>query len=169
MSIKNFSATITSRYGEPERDIYRQVIELVKKNNIAKSRAQLLLVERGLQHTQNPESIIKTVVKEVPVEKVVYRDPPKVDKSTLQKHLGTQEHVGIEEHIIDEHIRGDDQNTGQRASKGQAHDPGQGSPPSSPKTALGEKKSLKKENGISGWAIGGGLGILGLLLYLIFK
>ena len=55
MSTKNFSATITTRYGEPEKDIYRQVIDLVKKNSIAKSRAQLLLVERGLQHTHNPE------------------------------------------------------------------------------------------------------------------
>ncbi|GAI16109.1 unnamed protein product, partial [marine sediment metagenome] len=55
MSTKNFDERITTRYGKREKNIYEQVIELVKKNNIAKSRAQLLLVERGLQHIQNPE------------------------------------------------------------------------------------------------------------------
>jgi len=160
MSTKNFSATITTRYGEPEKDIYRQVIDLVKNENIAKSRAQLLLVERGLQHTHNPEPIIKTVVKEVPVEKivekVVYKSPPKVDKSTSQRHLGIQEH-----------ITGDLQNAGQRASADKLTTRDKADPPSSP--ALETKKSASEENGISGWGIAGGLGIVGLLLYLIFR
>ena len=131
MSTKNFSATITTRYGEPEKDIYRQVIDLVKKNSIAKSRAQLLLVERGLQHTHNPE---------------------------LAKHLGQ----GIEEHIT-----GNLQNAGQRASADKLTTRDKAGSPSSP--ALETKKSAKEENGISGWAIGGGLGLVGLLLYLIFR
>lgn len=155
---RNFEATITTRYGLPEKDIYQQVIDLVKKENLAKSRAQLLLVKRGLQHTNNPEPLIKTVIKEVPVEKIVkeivYRDPPKVDKSTPH----TQEHV-----------RGDDHITEQSASKGQAQNSGQGNPPSSPNNALGEKKSLKKENDVSGWAIAGGLGLVGLLIYWLVK
>jgi len=147
---------ITTRYGEAEREIYQQVIDLVKKNNIAKSKAQLLLVTRGLQHTNNPEPLIKEkiVYRDRPgktIEKVVYRDRPKQD-----------------EHI-QEHVRGDDQNAGQSASKGQAQNPGQGRPPSSPKTALGEKKSLIKKDGISGWSIAGGLGIVGLLLYLLLR
>ena len=155
MSTKKFSATITTRYGDPEKDIYRQVIDLVKKNNIAKSRAQLLLVERGLQHTHNPEPIIKTVVKEVPVEKVVkeivYRDPLKVNKST------SQEHVGIEEHIT-----GDLQNAGQRASADKLTTRDKADPPSSP--ALETKKSA---NWVGPTLIGGGL--IATLLYLIFR
>jgi len=164
MSTKNFSGTITTRYGEPEKDIYRQVIDLVKKNNIAKSRAQLLLVERGLQHTQNPEPLVKTVIKEVPVEKivekVVYKSPPKVDKST--PHI--QEHVSI-----DEHTKGDLQNTGQRASADKLTTRDKADPPSSSGIALKEKKSASEKNGISGWSIAGGLGIVGLLIYILVR
>ncbi len=158
MSTKNFSATITSRYGELEKNVYDQVIELVKKNNIAKSRAQLLLVERGLQHTQNPKPLIKTVIKEVPVEKivekVVYRDPPKQDE-----HI--QEHVGLEEHI-----QGDPPNSGQHPSADKLMTQDKADPPV---TALGEKKSATKENGISGWKIAGGLGIAGIVFYMGYK
>ena len=108
MSTKRFSENITTRYGLPEKDIYQQVIDLVKKENLAKSRAQLLLVKRGLEHMHNPEPLIKTVIKEVPVEKIktvikevpVYKSPPKVDKST-------QEHVAMDDHITDEYIGGD--------------------------------------------------------------
>jgi len=160
---RKFHATITTRYGLPEKNIYEQVIDLVKKENIAKSRAQLLLVERGLQHTNNPQPLVKekvvyrdrpgkTIEKVVYKDKVVYRDK----ESIPSKHLGIQEHIGVDDHI-----------TEQPASKGQAQDSGQGK--STPNTALGVKKSLKEEKGISGWAIGGGLGIVGLLLYLLFR
>lgn len=160
MSTKHFDERITSRYGEREKDIYQQVIDLVKKNNIAKSRAQLLLVERGLQHTQNPEPIIKTVVKEVPVEKIVkeivYRDPPKVDKSTSQKHLGIQEHVGIEEHI-----QGGPPKSGQHPSADKLMTQDKAGPPV---TALEEKKSA---NWVGPTLIGGG--VVAFILWLIFR
>ncbi len=48
MSTKKFDERITTRYNEPKRDIYEQVMALVKENGIPKSTAQLLLVERGL-------------------------------------------------------------------------------------------------------------------------
>jgi len=173
MSTKLFSGTITTRYGEPEKDIYQQVIDLVKKERIAKSRAQLLLVKRGLLHTQNPEPLIKTV-KEV-VEKVIPRDrypyckdcpgEPKVDKSTPH----TQEHVSIDEPITDDHIRGDLQNTGQRASADKLTTRDKADPPSSSSKALKEKKSASEENGISGWTVAGGLGIVGLLIYILVR
>lgn len=155
MSTKKFSATITTRYGQPEKNIYEQVIELVKKNNLPKSRAQLLLVERGLQHTQNPEPIIKEKVvyrdrvKEVPVEKVVYRDRPKQDK-----HI--QEHVGTEEHI-----QGDPLKSGQHPSADKLMTQDKAGPPV---TALEEKKSA---NWVGPTLIGGGLIVT--LLYLILR
>ena len=111
----NLRENITTRYGEQQRSIYEEVMALVAKNSIPKSKAQLLLVERGLKHISNPEPLIKTVVKEVPVEKIktvikevpvekivkvpVYRDPPKIDKST-------KEPVAMDDHIIDESIGG---------------------------------------------------------------
>ena len=61
MSTKSWDERITTRYTEPEKDVYEKVIDLVKKNSIPKSTAQLLLVKRGLQHTQNPEPLVKTV------------------------------------------------------------------------------------------------------------
>jgi len=158
MSTKHFDERITSRYGEREKELYRQVIDLVKKNNLAKSRAQLLLVERGLQHTQNPEPIIKTVIKEVPVEKivekVVYRDPPRQDE-----HI--QEHVAIEEHI-----QGDPPKSGQHPSADKLMTQDKAGPPV---TALEEKKSATKENGISGWKVAGSLGLAGLVAYIGYK
>lgn len=166
---RNFEATITTRYGVPEKNIYEQVIDLVKKNNIAKSRAQLLLVERGLKHIQNPEPIIKTVVKEVPVEKVikevVYKSPPKVDKST------PQEHVGIDEHITDESIGGG-QRSGQHPSADTLMTQDKADPPN--KKALEAKKSAesvssKEKNGISGWSIAGGIGLTGLIALIGYR
>lgn len=165
MSTKNFSENITTRYGEPEKDIYQQVIDLVEKERIAKSRAQLLLVQRGLAHMGNPEPLIKEKVvyrdREVPVEKivekVVYKSPPKVDKST-------QEYVAM-----DDHIRGDLQNTGQRASADKLTTRDKADPPSSSSIALKEKKSAKKKDGISGWAIAGGLSLVGVLIYWLVK
>jgi len=164
---RNFNATITTRYGVPEKDIYQQVIDLVEKERIAKSRAQLLLVKRGLQHTQNPEPLIKTVVKEVPVEKIktvikkvpVYISPPKVDKST--PHI--QEHVSLDEHITDEGIGGDHK-TGQHPSGDTLMTQDKADPPN--KKALEAKKSPEvvsgeEKKGIGGWiALGGFLAVI---------
>jgi len=179
MSTKRFSENITTRYGLAEKDIYQQVIDLVEKERIAKSRAQLLLVERGLKHVSNPEPLvkekvvyrdrkvpvekIKTVIKEVPVEKIVYRDPPKVDKST-------REHVAMDDHITDGHIRGDTEfeqrpSADIRTSQDKAVSP--------LNTALDIEKSAKadsddkKGNGIGGWiALGGFLALIfGPLVY----
>jgi len=171
MSTKHFDERITSRYGEREKELYRQVIDLVKKNNLAKSRAQLLLVERGLQHTQNPEPIIKTVIKEVPVEKivekVVYKSPPKVDKST--PHI--EEHVSIDEHITDESIGGDHK-TGQHPSGETLMTQDKADSPN--KEALEAKNSpesvsSEEKQGISGWKVAGGLGIAGVIALIGYK
>jgi len=153
MSTKNFDERITTRYGKREKNIYEQVMDLVKKSNLPKSRAQLLLVERGLQHTQNPEPLVKTVIKEVPVEKivekVVYRDRPKQNE-----HI--QEHVSTEEHI-----RGDPPKSGQHPSADKLMTQDKADPPV---TALGEEKSA---NWVGPTLIGGGL--IATLLYLIFR
>lgn len=160
MSTKKFSATITTRYGQPEENIYEQVIELVKKNNLPKSRAQLLLVERGLQHTNNPKPIVKEKVvyrdkiKEVPlekiVEKVVYQD--RSEPKPEPKHLGEG---------IQEHIQGDPPKSGQHSSADKLMTQDKADPPV---TALEEKKSA---DWVVPTVIGGGLIVT--LLYLIFR
>jgi len=170
MSTKNFSATITSRYGEPEKDIYQRVIDLVEKERIAKSRAQLLLVKRGLAHLGNPSPLvkekviyrdrkvpvekIKTVIKEVPVEKIVYRD----------KIESTQEHVAMDNigvgNTSEQRRSGDKPTTRDKAV----------STPSN--TALEVTKSpepdVHENNGI-GWKIGASLGVLGILAVIGIK
>ena len=148
MSTK-FRETITTRYGEPEKDVYYKVIEMVKNNGLPKSRAQLLLVKRGLEHTENPKPLVKTVIKEVPVEKVVYRDRPKQDE-----HI--QEHVGIEEHI-----QGDPPKSGQHLSADKLMTQDKAGPPVK---ALEEKKSA---NWVVPTVIGGGL--IATLLYLVIR
>lgn len=150
---KNFRATITTRYGKPEQTIYEKVIEMVNKEGIAKSRAQLLLVERGLHHTDNPEPLVKekVVYKDRPVEKivekVVYRDKPAVNQ-------GTQEH-----------IRGADPNSQEGALSAKLTSGDKADPPSSSKgnTALGEKKADTEGSGL-GWLVLGA-GITGVVLY----
>ena len=169
---RNFGATITTRYGLPEKNIYEQVIDLVKKENLAKSRAQLLLVKRGLEHMHNPEPLIKTVIKEVPVEKIktvikevpVYKSPPKVDTTPH-----TEEHVSIEEHITDESIGGGHK-TGQHLSGDTLMTQDKADPPN--KEALEAKKSPEgvsgeEKKGIGGWiALGGFLAlVVGPLVY----
>jgi len=136
---KNFRATITTRYGKPEQTIYEKVIEIVKKEGIAKSRAQLLLVERGLHHMDNPEPLVK--------EKVVYRDRAAVNK-------GTQEH-----------IRGADPNSQEGALSAKLTSGDKADPPSSSKgnTALGEKKADTEGSGL-GWLVVGA-GLAGVVLY----
>lgn len=163
MSTK-FRENITTRYGEDQKDIYQQVIDLVKKNGIARSKAQFLLVQRGLHHTQNPEPLVKTV-KEV-VEKIVPKDrypyckdcvgKPKVDKST-------REPVAMEDHITDESIGGDHK-TGQHPSGDTLMTQDKADPPN--KKALEAKKSPEvvsgeEKKGIGGWiALGGFLTVI---------
>ena len=183
MSTKRFSENITTRYGLPEKHIYQQVIDLVEKERIAKSRAQLLLVERGLKHVSNPEPLIKTVIKEVPVEKIktvikevpvevikevpVYKSPPKVDKST-------QEHVAMDDHITDEYIGGDTKSEQRRFGDKPTTQDKAVSPPN---TALDIEKSPKagldgkKDKGIGGWiALGGFLALIfGPMVYSWIK
>jgi len=154
--VKSFSATITTRYGLPEKNIYEQVIDLVKKENIARSRAQLLLVERGLQHTHNPEPLVKEKV--VYKDKIVYRDRPE------GKHLSPPE--GIQEHITDEQIGGS--NTGQRASGDNLTIRDKADPPH---TALEEKKSPSDTTRDSlnwvGWL--GLSGVIGFIAYRVYQ
>jgi len=100
MSTKSFSETITTRYNKEHQKVYNEVMDIVNKDSVTKSTAQLLLVERGLVHTNNPEPLIKEVEKKVyvdrPIEKVVYRDkivykdtqkdtPLSVNKATQQE------------------------------------------------------------------------------------
>lgn len=155
---RKFEATITTRYGLPEKNIYEQVIELVKKNNIAKSRAQLLLVKRGLEHTQNPEPIIK--------EKVVYKDRIKEVPKIVYKDKIVYRDIPKSEEHIQEHVQGDPPKAEQRYSGDTLATQDRADPPSN--KALEEKKSPQKK-GVNGWAIMGGLGLLGLVVYLIFK
>lgn len=175
MSTKKWDERITTRYTEPKRDIYEQVMALVKENGVPKSTAQLLLVERGLKHVSNPEPLIKTVVKEVPVEKIktvikevpVYKSPPEVDKST--GHI--QEHVSIDEHITDESIGGGQQ-AGQHPSGETLMTQDKADPPN--KEALEAKNSpesvsSEEKKGISGWKVAGGLGITGLIALLGYR
>lgn len=159
---RKFNATITTRYGLPEKEIYQQVIDLVKKNNLPKSRAQLLLVERGLVHIKNPEPLIKEkvvykdtppiekgVYKDRPVEKKVYVDRPVEKKVYVNKPLDKPFHKAKPEpdhHIVDTELV-------QENKKEQ--------PPSVDKLktgdkvnfhiALEEKKLPKKSSGVGGW------------------
>jgi len=97
MSIKNFSETITTRYNKDHEKAYSEVMDIVKGQSISKSTAQLLLVERGLVHTNNPEPLVKKEV--VYKDRLVYKDPPKEEHIT--EHLTAYEptpkvtHIGI--------------------------------------------------------------------------
>jgi len=125
---RKFNATVTTRYGAPEKDIYEQVLDLAKTNNLAKSRAQLLLVERGLVHTNNPEPLIKE--KMIYKDRVVYKDKPR------------------EEHITDDPIKlagGNDK--GQYASDDKLMTPNE----ANSLLASEVKKSSKDRTGIGGW------------------
>ena len=147
---RKFSAIVSTRYGIPEKDIYQQVIDLAKKNNLAKSRAQLLLVERGLVHTQNPEPLIKEVEKKVyvdrPVEKVVYKDRPKEEHIT--EHLSNELGEGKKTQL---RPSADKLSTGDKAN---------------PHLALGEKKSANNSN-VGGWILG--LSVVGVIIYGLIK
>jgi len=164
MSTKHFDERITTRYGKADESIYHEVITLVKSNNIPKSTAQLLLVKRGLKHTNNPEPLVK--------EKIVYRDRPgkTVEKVVYKDKIVYRDREGIPtEHVgIQEPIKADLQNTRLRASADKLTTSDKADPPSS-SIALKKKKSAKESNGISGWGIAGGAGLIGLLIYLIVR
>jgi len=122
MSTKNFSGTITTRYNKDHEKAYNQVMDIVSKDSISKSIAQLLLVERGLTHTDNPEPLIKEVEKKVYVDRPVYINS---DQANVK---------------------------GQRASDDKLTNPNKAkSGPSSSKVALEEKKSSNDSTGIGGW------------------
>jgi len=158
---------ITTRYGESKKDIYEQVMDLVKKNSIAKSEAQFLLVQRGLQHTTNPEPLVK----EVPKDRYSYckdckgRPKPKIVDQGLSK-----EPVAREVHITDESIGGDHK-TGRHLSGDTLMTQDKADSPN--KKALEAKKSPEddgsgeEKKGIGGWiALGGFLALIfGPLVY----
>jgi len=91
MENKKLDERITIRFGETRREVYNQFMGVVKEENIPKSTAGYLLLEKGILHRNNPEPLIKEVEKKVyvdrPVEKVVekivekkvYVDRPKVE------------------------------------------------------------------------------------------
>lgn len=162
MSTKKFDERITTRYAEPDKEIYHKVIDLVKNNGIPKSTAQLLLVKRGLQHTENPEPLVKekVVYKDRPVEKVVYKD--KIVYQNRPKADEQGQGLSIPEHITDEQIGGSD--SGQRASGDDLTIHDKTDPPH---TVLEEKKSPSSHTGETqiwgGWLPLGIAGIAGLL------
>jgi len=164
-------ANLTLRYCRKDWADYERVLELAKQDTLSKSAAGKLLIKRGLHHTNNPEPLVKTVIKEVPVEKivekVVYKSPPKVDKST--PHI--QEHVSIEEHITDESIGGDHK-AGQHPSGETLMTQDKADSPN--KEALEAKNSpesvsSEEKQGISGWKVAGGLGIAGVIALIGYK
>jgi len=152
MAIENKRrAQIGLRYGPNDIGQYHKVIDLAKNQGLSNSETGKRLIGRGFKHMDNPGPLVKVVekIKEVPVEKIVkeivYRDPPKVDKST-------QEPVAMEDHITDEYIGGGVQSqqhlSGDKLMTGDKAEP-------SPDTALDIKKSPNDE-GINwgGWIIG---------------
>jgi len=152
---RNFEATVTTRYALSDKSTYEQLMDLVKKENLPKSRAQLLLVERGLQHTNNPEPLIK--------EKVVYKDTPAIEKVVYKdrivyKDRPKEEH--IKEHLTNELVGGNDK--GQRASADKLTTPNE----ANPLLASDEKKSANNSS-VGGWLLG--LGIAGVIIYGLIK
>jgi len=151
-------AQIGLRYGPNDMGQYHKVMDLAKKEGLSNSETGKRLIGRGFKHMDNPGPLVKVVekIREVPVEKIVkvpvYRDPPKVDKST-------QEPVAMDDHITDEyigegvqsqqHLSGDKLMTGDKAEP-------------SPDTALDIKKSPNDEgSSIGGWiALSGFLAII---------
>ena len=148
---RKINTTITTRYDKDHQDVFKNVLDLVNKNNISKSKAQLLLVERGLVHTNNPEPLIKEV------EKVVYRDRPPVEK-VVYKNRPKEEH--ITEDLTDE--LGGGNKTQQRPSADKLSTGDK----ANPHLALGEKKSAKNSN-VGSWVVG--LGIAGVIIYALWK
>lgn len=67
---RKFNATITTRFDEPHKNLYEQTLKIINDLGVSKSKGSMLLIERGVKHTNNPEPLIKEV------EKTVYVDRP---------------------------------------------------------------------------------------------
>jgi len=95
MSTKSLNERLTIQFGESRRKVYNDFMEVVKAENIPKSTAGYLLLEKGILHKSNPPPLIKEVEKKVyvdrPVEKVVekkvYVDRPKVKREHLTDRI----------------------------------------------------------------------------------
>lgn len=75
--IRKFNATITGRFDEKHKKVYQDILDLVKRENISKSKGAVLLMERGLEHTNNPRPLIDTPKNDV--LKIHQKDTPKED------------------------------------------------------------------------------------------
>lgn len=159
MSTKSFSETITTRYNKEHQKVYNEVMDIVNKDSITKSTAQLLLVERGLVHTNNPEPLVKEV------EKKVYVDRPVVTEKKVYVDKPVYIDSSKTEHIIDKEL-GQANRKGQRADD-DSHEPNKAKSDSvSSKLALEEEKSSNGSN-VGSWIVG--LGALGFILYGVYK
>lgn len=162
---RKFNAMINSRYGLPEKDLYNQVIQMAEANNIAKSRAQLILVQKGLEHKDNPHPVDmtlyqkkpkviikeKVVIKEKPpIEKVVYKDKI-VYKDRPEEHI--TEHLSELPGATETQLRpaGDQQSNGDETNPGLAID----------------KKQSSKNSNVGGYI--GGLVLAGVVIYSLIK
>ena len=84
MENKKLNERITIQFGESRKKVYSDFMSVVKEDNIPKSTAGYLLLQKGILHRNNPEPLVipkpKVVIKKEvvyrdrPVEKVVYRD-----------------------------------------------------------------------------------------------
>lgn len=95
MSTKSFNERVTIQFGETRRKVYDDFLAVVKQENVPKSTAGYLLLQKGILHRNNPEALIpKEVEKKVyvdrPVEKVVYKDRPKVIDTPKTEHLSNR-------------------------------------------------------------------------------
>jgi hypothetical protein len=141
-------------------------MDLVKENSVPKATAQLLLVQRGLVHTNNPEPLVKEVEKVVyrdrpgkTVEKVVYKDRPPVEKVVYKSILPKEER--IREHITDKKLVGG-KDKGQRASDDKLTTPNEAN-----SLLASEVEKSSNNSNVGGWLLG--LGIAGVIIYGLIK
>ncbi len=158
---RKFNATITTRFDQPHKNLYEQTLKIIDDLGVSKSKGSMLLIERGVKHTNNPEPLVKEV------EKKVYVDRP---GKTIEKKVYVDRPVYVDssktEHIID--TKSDQANKkGQRASDDKLTNPNKtkSGPPSS-KVVLEEKKSSNDSN-IGSWIVG--LSVLGVVIYGLIK
>lgn len=101
---RKFNATITTRFDQGHKKLYKQTLKIINDLGVSKSKGSMLLIERGVEHTNNPRPLItpdpkpKVVVK----KEVVYKDKPPIEKvvykdRTIYKDRPEQEH--LTEHI----------------------------------------------------------------------
>jgi len=171
---RKFSAMINSRYGLPEKGLYNQVIGLAQDRNIAKSRAQLVLVAKGLQHLDNPTALNTKPYELAPKKekvgapqqhiKIAKVGAPLVHKETAKvgaplKHKETPKVGAFREHLselpgaIETQLRpaGDQQSNGDVNTR----------------LAIDKKESPGIENKVGGY-IGGAI-LVGVVIYSLIK